>query len=48
MRAGRVRECYSRLYNNILNKYDWAESASSFNAIYNDTAIFGIYGTSQQ
>ena len=46
--GGPGKGMYSRLYNNILNKYDWAESASSFNAIYNDTAIFGIYGTSQQ
>ena len=45
--GGPGKGMYSRLYNNILNKYDWAESASSFNAIYNDTAIFGIYGTSQ-
>jgi len=44
--GGPGKGMYSRLYNNILNKYDWAESATSFNSIFTDSALFGIYGSS--
>ena len=43
--GGPGKGMYSRLYPNILNKYDWAESALSFNSIFTDSALFGVYGT---
>ena len=43
--GGPGKGMYSRLYNNILNKYDWAESATSFNSIFSDSSLFGIYAT---
>jgi len=35
----------SRLYENVLNNYGWVENASSFNAIHDDTGLFGVTGT---
>jgi processing peptidase subunit alpha len=37
----------SRLYENVLNQHGWVESASSFNLIYNDSGLFGVYGSCQ-
>jgi len=44
--GGPGKGMYSRLYNNILNKHDWVESATCFNSIFSDTALFGLYGNS--
>jgi len=44
--GGPGKGMYSRLYSNVLNKYDWAESCTCFNSIFSDTSLFGIYGTS--
>ena len=35
---------YTRLYQNILNRYPFVQAASVFNAFYNETGIFGAYG----
>merc|ERR1712205_100321 len=35
---------YTRLYQNILNRYNFAQTASVFNAFYNDSVLFGVYG----
>jgi len=43
--GGPGKGMYSRLYSNVLNKYDWAESCTCFNSIFTDSSLFGIYGT---
>jgi processing peptidase subunit alpha len=43
--GGPGKGMYSRLYSNVLNKYDWAESCVSFHSIFTDSSLFGIYGT---
>jgi len=45
--GGPGKGMYSRLYETVLNRYNWVESATSFNAIFNDSSLFGIYGTSE-
>jgi len=37
----------SRLYENVLNRHGWVESASSFNMIYQDAGLFGVFGSAQ-
>lgn len=44
--GGPGKGMYSRLYRNVLNACHWVESANSFNSIFTDSSIFGIYGTS--
>lgn len=44
--GGPGKGMYSRLYSNVLNKHDWAETATCFNSIFTDSSLFGIYGTS--
>jgi len=39
--GGPGKGMHSRLYERVLNRYHFAQSALSFNAIYDDTAIFG-------
>lgn len=43
--GGPGKGMYSRLYEHVLNKHGWMESAISFNSIFEDTSLFGIYGT---
>lgn len=43
--GGPGKGMYSRLYQNVLNQHHWVESANSFNSIFTDSAIFGMYGT---
>jgi processing peptidase subunit alpha len=43
--GGPGKGMYSRLYENVLNRHGWVESAISFNSIFEDTSLFGIYGT---
>jgi len=43
--GGPGKGMYSRLYENVLNQHGWVESATCFNSIFNDTSLFGIYGT---
>lgn len=45
--GGPGKGMYSRLYETVLNRYNWVESATSFNAIFNDSSLFGIYGTAE-
>jgi len=42
--GGPGKGMYTRLYQNILNKYAFVYSASVFSAFYNDAGIFGVYG----
>jgi len=42
--GGPGKGMYTRLYQNILNRYAFVYSASVFSAFYNDAGIFGVYG----
>jgi len=42
--GGPGKGMYTRLYQNILNRFPYVQAASVFNAFYNDTGVFGIYG----
>jgi processing peptidase subunit alpha len=42
--GGPGKGMYTRLYQNILNRYPFVQAASVFNAFYNETGIFGVYG----
>jgi len=42
--GGPGKGMYTRLYQNILNRYGFAQSATVFNAFYNTTGLFGVYG----
>ncbi|KAL8449283.1 hypothetical protein Emag_003667 [Eimeria magna] len=41
--GGPGKGMYTRLYLDVLNKYDWVESAMAFNTQYTDSGIFGLY-----
>jgi len=43
--GGPGKGMYSRLYTNVLNKHIWAHSCTSFNTMYSDGGLLGIYGT---
>jgi processing peptidase subunit alpha len=43
--GGPGKGMYTRLYQNILNRYGFVQAASVFTAFYNDVGIFGVYGT---
>lgn len=43
--GGPGKGMYSRLYENVLQRHGWIESALSFNSIFADSSLFGIYGT---
>ena len=43
--GGPGKGMYTRLYQNILNRFYFVESAAIFNAFYNDTGVFGVYGS---
>jgi len=43
--GGPGKGMYSRLYENVLNRYTWIHSANSFNSIHSDSSLFGFYGT---
>jgi len=40
-----VKECFSRLYTNILNGYSYVDSSHCFLSSYYDAGVFGIYST---
>ncbi|TGZ85332.1 hypothetical protein EX30DRAFT_326384 [Ascodesmis nigricans] len=40
--GGPGKGMYSRLYTNVLNQYQWIESAVAFSHAYSDSGIFGI------
>jgi len=42
--GGPGKGMYTRLYQNILNRYPMVQAASVFNAFYNESGIFGVYG----
>jgi len=43
--GGPGKGMYTRLYQNILNRYPSVEAASVFNAFYSGTGLFGVYGS---
>jgi processing peptidase subunit alpha len=43
--GGPGKGLYSRLYENMLNKYDWLENATCFTSLFSDSSLFGIYGS---
>jgi len=42
--GGPGKGMYTRLYQNILNKYPFVQAANVFNSFYNTTGVFGLYG----
>jgi len=42
--GGPGKGMYTRLYQNILNRYPFVEAASVFSSFYNETGVFGVYG----
>ena len=42
--GGPGKGMYTRLYQNILNRYPSVEAATVFNAFYESTGLFGVYG----
>merc|ERR1719379_156127 len=42
--GGPGKGMYTRLYQNILNRYPHVQAASVFNAFYNASGLFGVYG----
>ena len=42
--GGPGKGMYTRLYQNILNRYPMVEAAQVFNAFYGGTGLFGVYG----
>jgi len=42
--GGPGKGMYTRLYQNILNRFPFVASANVFNSFYNTTGVFGLYG----
>ena len=42
--GGPGKGMYTRLYQNILNRYPTVQAASVFNSFYNESGLFGVYG----
>ena len=42
--GGPGKGMYSRLYTNVLNRHHYVDSATAFNAMYNDQGLIGISG----
>ena len=42
--GGPGKGMYTRLYQNILNRFPYVQAASVFSAFYNQTGVFGVYG----
>lgn len=43
--GGPGKGMHSRVYLRVLNEYQEIESFSAFNSIFNNTRVFGIYGS---
>jgi len=43
--GGPGKGMYTRLYQNILNRYPFVQSANVFTHFYNSTGVFGVYGS---
>jgi len=46
--GGPGKGMYSRLYRHVLNQHHFFESATCFNSIFSDTALFGVHGSCPQ
>ena len=44
--GGPGKGMYSRLYQQVLNRYYWAESAEAFTLFHNESGLFGMSGSS--
>merc|ERR1719343_847660 len=44
--GGPGKGMYSRLYQQVLNRYGWAESAEAFTSIHSENGLWGISGSS--
>jgi processing peptidase subunit alpha len=38
---------HSRMYTRVLNRFSWTESAHAFSAIYEDSGLFGLWGSGE-
>ena len=38
---------HSRLYTRVLNQHAWMHNCTSFNSLYNETGIVGIFATAE-
>lgn len=45
--GGPGKGMYSRLYERVMNRHAYVDSATCFNAIFTDSSLFGIYGTAE-
>jgi processing peptidase subunit alpha len=45
--GGPGKGLYSRLYENMLNRFDWLENATCFTSLFSDSSLFGIYGSTR-
>lgn len=45
--GGPGKGMYSRLYRQILNRFNWAESTEAFSSFHNETGLMGIAGSTQ-
>jgi processing peptidase subunit alpha len=43
--GGPGKGMHSRLYQDVLSKHNWIESATCFNSIYSDAGLFGFYAS---
>merc|ERR1712129_352229 len=43
--GGPGKGMYSRLYQEVLNRYQWVESAEAFTTFHSDSGLFGIQGS---
>jgi len=43
--GGPGKGMYSRLYERVLNRYGWAQSANCFSSLADDSSLFGIYAS---
>lgn len=43
--GGPGKGMYSRLYADVLGGYSWTESVEAMHVTYQDSGLFGIYGT---
>eukprot|EP00741_Cyanophora_paradoxa_P009290 tig00000144_g8999.t1 len=45
--GGPGKGMYTRLYQGVLNKHAWVQSATAFNVMYADSGLFGVVGSAE-
>jgi len=43
--GGPGKGMYTRLFRQVLNKHEWIQDSHAFTSLFEDTSLFGIYGT---